>query len=419
MTCWQSWSLTPDARLRTVDKLQHHAGAGASGIHAILGGEYVHHHSIHRGRRALIALLAAGLIATGPVLTATASATSHAQSSTFKCTAPPVVTVGFAGTPGSDLIQDLPLYAYGAQLEKVCHTTLDIEYIALSATAALLGGSIMYASGSTYNQIKAYGQGTQTQEVQLWQQVQGGSTVYVASTKYKGLGVGINAIPKFANVTWGVPFLTGANAIYYDLILKKAGLNPASVNFNIVGGDGSVALANNQVQLLQYYEVWNSSGLQAYRLAGFIPSGALDTMRSTINEYPSLTQEMVNVQVETMKLMRKDINNPAAIYALFPAAAQVLIPYSQFLGTWSTWRADYVPLTGLLTQKDMQRAANLGYDYAFVPTPVTMPKDQIDTTFLDKAYKMYGLKPPTTEIDPAYEYLMSNSNAEIAVNPIK
>jgi ABC-type nitrate/sulfonate/bicarbonate transport system substrate-binding protein len=373
--------------------------------------------------RAWTVLLAVGLLA-GPVLGASAGATAraHVASTKFKCSAPPVVTMGLAGSPGADFIQDFPIYAFGAQLEAVCHTTLDVEYLTLSATAALLGGSIMYASGSTYNQIKAYDQGATNSEVQLFQQVQGGSTIYVAPIKYKSFGTGINAIVKFANLTWGVPFLVGANAIYYDKELKAAGINPQSVNFDIVGQDGSQALANGQIQLLQqlntfalvpllasgqYYEVWNSSGLQALNEVGFIPSGALDAMQSTISEYPSLTQEMVNIQIEALQMMRKDINKPAAIYATYPAAAKALIPYSTFLATWPTWRAAFVPLTGLLTTAELHRATNLGFDYGFTPADTQLPNSAINTKFLDNAYKQYGMKPPTTSIDPAYEYLMS------------
>jgi ABC-type nitrate/sulfonate/bicarbonate transport system substrate-binding protein len=374
------------------------------------------------------------MLATGPVLGATAGAAprSHvavkAHASKFKCTAPPVVTMGLAGSPGADFIQDFPIYAYGAQLEAVCHTTLNVQYLTLSATAALLGGSVMYASGSTYNQIKAYDQGVTTQEVQLFQQVQGGSTIYVAPAKYKSFGTGINAIKKFASLTWGVPFLVGANAIYYDKELKAAGINPASVNYDIVGQDGSQALANGQIQLLQqlntfalvpllqshqYYEVWNSSGLQALNEVGFIPSGALDAMQSTITQYPSLTQEMVNIQIEALRLMRKDINNPAAIYATYPDNAKALIPYATFLATWPTWRAAFVPLTGLLTQSELHRATNLGYDYGFTPTDTQLPKSAINTKFLDAAYRQYGMTPPTTSIDPKYEYLMSTKTAVI------
>jgi ABC-type nitrate/sulfonate/bicarbonate transport system substrate-binding protein len=380
------------------------------------------------GRHARGVWLLSALLVCASGATAASAASSKVPASTFKCVAPPVVNVGFAAFPGADFSQDFPIYAFGKQLEKVCHTRLNVEYLNVSSTAAVIAGSVMFAAGTTYDQISAYSQGEQTQEVQLAQQVQGGSTVYVAPSQYKSYGVGIKAVPKFAKLTWGVPFLNGATAIYYDMILKKDGISPSSVNLVVAGGNGAGALSSGKIQLLQqldtfalvpllasgdYYEVWNSSGLQAYQLAGFIPSGSLVTMRSTINKYPSLVQEMVDINVEAGQFMRKNLNDPKAIYDTYPAAAKALVPYSQFLGTWPQWRAAYAPLTGLLTLKQMQRAANLGYDYGFVPAQVKLPANQLDNTFLDNAYKSLGLPVPTTSLYPKLEYLMSNSEAAI------
>jgi ABC-type nitrate/sulfonate/bicarbonate transport system substrate-binding protein len=379
-----------------------------------------------------VGLVAVATLVLAPITIASASTAKRATAqSSFKCSgAPSTVNVGLNGTPGAAFGPDVQIYSQIGYIERVCHTTLNLEYFGsgTAAQAALVGGSVQFLYGGGASQIAGIIQGAASNVVALSASSQGGSSLYVASTKYKGNGVGINALAKFASVSWGVPSTNGTGAIYNAAIFRAAKITPSSVNLVVVGNNAAPALAGGQVQLAvsapsalepllltgQYYTVWFSSGLQAYRLEGLISGSQLLTTSQEIAQDPSLVQAFEIGTVKAITLLRKDAKNPAAIYDTYPAAAQAAIPYAVFLAGWAPSRAQLIPLTGLWRVKDIQRLANIDANYGIITQQVTIPKYAADDTFLLKAYKILGLPEPTSPVDSSELYWLNEKNTGIS-----
>jgi ABC-type nitrate/sulfonate/bicarbonate transport system substrate-binding protein len=352
-------------------------------------------------------------MALAPTIAATATTSHTKTAATEKCTgAPSTLNIGLDGTPGAAFGSDLPWFAEAAWIQRECHTTLNVEYFSSGSAeqAALVAGSVDYIGGGGSTQLEGI-QAGQDQDEALFNEAQGGGSIYVAPNRYKGYGTGEKALAKFANLTWGVPSTNGAGVIFNNAVLKLDGVNPGNVKFVAVGNNAEPALLGGQVQLAvsappslepavqtgQYYVVWYSSGLQAYLLEHEVGSSDLVGLRSFDQTHKSLTFYMVLAAARAYQMLDKDLNAPAKIYATYPANAQAAVPYSTFLAAWPFARGTGV-VSGLLTRAFYQHLANLDYNYRILPTPLTVPADAVNTSYYNKAEEALGITPPTTEM---------------------
>ena len=116
----------------------------------------------------------------------------------------------------------------------------------------------------------------------------------------------------------------------------------------------AIATADASVQPLvdagQAYNWWYTSGLQAYRILGYLPASSFMATSATIKQYPALTQAMVNINLKNILYWQNHPNSPNIFYNGLAAApgASALITLQQFKEAWPYTRAIYQPLTGLL-----------------------------------------------------------------------
>ncbi len=347
-----------------------------------------------------------------------------------KCTgAPSTISIGMGPSPGISFATDAPWYAAAPWLEKECHTTINWVYLSPGAAqqAALDSGAIQYIEGG--NDV-----GYQLQEIEngddndvaLTDNTIGASTLFFAPIKYKSYGVGINALAKFANVTWGTPSTSGSAIIYNNAVLRHDGINPSSVNFLVVGSNATPAALAGQCQLCetgatqalpliatgQFYAVWYSSGLQAYNLVHLVGGTGLVSSRSFIATHKSLTQYMVTAQMKGMQMIRTDFHQPAKIYAYYPASAQAAIPYSVFLQSWDINRS-IAAVSGLEDRQELQYLANQDSNYDILPAPLKVPANAVNTSFYFEAFKMLGQTAPTTPLINSDLYMLSDKDMGI------
>jgi ABC-type nitrate/sulfonate/bicarbonate transport system substrate-binding protein len=334
------------------------------------------------------------------------------------------VTIGLNGTPNGALQNDLGYTNFVGPLERLCHTVVNVEYFSSGTVvfAALLGGSVQYICGSFSAQLAALQQGTASNVVSLFAVTQGGGSVIAAPIKYKSNGIGIKTLSDYANLLWGVPSLGGAGAPYINEALKMDGVDPTTVARVAVGTGGLASIESGKVGVVASgasnlepailngtaFYIWYMDGLQAYKLTGLLPGAGLMTLSSTISQYRELTQQMVDVNLKNMLFLQKNAFHPQTVYNDTVPAFKALTPYSTFASYWPLTRAQGVPMTGLLTQKGLQRVANVFYNNGVIPGPVTIPKGSVDTSFVTEAYKSMGMKAPTSQVNPAILYLLGD-----------
>jgi ABC-type nitrate/sulfonate/bicarbonate transport system substrate-binding protein len=369
--------------------------------------------------------LSVALLVLGPVIAATASTAKavHAQKA-VTCNAPPTVTVGIQGSPNSLLQNDLGYTNFQGPMERLCHTVVNLEYFSNVTTVftALLGGTVQYITGSYSSLLAALQQGTATNVVALMADTQGGGTVLAAPIKDKANGIGIKTLSDYANVTWGIPSQGGAGVPYINEALKKDGVNPANVATVAVGSGGLAALESGRVGIDassaitlepgvlngSLFFISTSYGLQAYQLLGLMPAAGLMTLNTTISQYRELTQQLTDVALKSLLFIDKNVFHPQTVYNATTPAYQAVTPYSTFAQAWPLTRASGIPLTGLITQKGLQRVANNFYNNGVIVGPVKVPKSSVNSSFLDEAYKSLGMPAPTSQVNSKILYLMGD-----------
>jgi ABC-type nitrate/sulfonate/bicarbonate transport system substrate-binding protein len=310
-------------------------------------------------------------------------------------------------------------------LEKLCHTTVNLEYLSSSTAviAALLGGSVQYICGSYGSLLAALQQGTGSNIVALTAGSQGGGSLIAANIKYKSYGIGIKSLAKYATLgPWGVPSLTGAGVPYINEALKLDGVNSGNVQKVVVGTGGLAALVSGKVNVVasaaaslepaildgQAFYIWYENGLQAYQLTGLLPSAGLMTLNTTIQQYKELTQQMVDVNIKNYLFLQKNTFHPQTVYNATVPAYKAVTPYGTFAAAWPFTRASGAPMTGLVTQSGMQRVANIFYNNGVITSPVKISKSQVDTSFVENAYTSMGLPAPTSQVNSKLLYIIGD-----------
>jgi hypothetical protein len=359
------------------------------------------------------------ILALASTVVAGASASPRLKAGAIaKCTgAPATLNLAMGSSPGLTFPSDVPIFESIGWFERECHTTVNYVYLAAGAAqqAALDSGAVQYLTGSNdigteLSDIEA----GEDNDIALNNNALGSQEVFFAPIKYKSFGVGINALGKFANLTWGVPSTSGSGNIYDNAILKHDGVNPSSVRFLIIGPNGAAAALAGECQLCasaatvalpliqtgQFYAVWYSSGLQAYNLVHLVGNAGLVGLRSYVETHKSMTQYLVAAEIRGTEMARADYNKPATVYATYPPAAQAAVPYSAFLEAWPFNLGD-LAVSGLLTHSMLQYLANEDYNYRVLSTPLKVPTDALTTSFYDNAFKLLGQTAPTTALLPA------------------
>jgi ABC-type nitrate/sulfonate/bicarbonate transport system substrate-binding protein len=343
------------------------------------------------------------------------------------CTAPSTVNVGFSGSPGATNWQEITFFKYDLSIDATCHTTVNLEYFASTSAeaAALLGGSVQYVSGGIAASLNTIAQGDNAIAV-IAGQSEGGGSIYVASTKYKSFGIGEGALGKFAKagLLWGVPTAIGPSSIFYAALSHQWGIPVSDIKMVVQGNNGVAGLLNNQVQLEasapsnlepelasgQYYTVWYSSGEQAIALlkGQIVLGSALMATRTTLADYPVLTQTIVTDAIKALMWMRKNANNPATIYSVFSPAAKTGYPYSAWGPVWDIARASNLVVTGYYNRTEYQQLANRYYNVGLLTTDPQILAADAPTKYVTNAYKSLGLTPPTNDVDPSQEFWASD-----------
>jgi ABC-type nitrate/sulfonate/bicarbonate transport system substrate-binding protein len=333
-------------------------------------------------------------------------------------------------SPGLDFNADAPIYAAIGWFEKECHTTVQYQYAGAGAAqeATLESGAVQYltASNDVGNQLADIEAGNDN-DVALNNNGIGGAAIYFAPIKYKGYGVGINALAKFANLTWGTPSTSGSAIIFNNAALKHDGVNPSSVHFLVVGQNAAAAALAGQCQICisapsiaepliqtgQFYAVWYNAGLQAINLVHYIGNSGLFTTRAYLDSHKSMTEYLLAAEAKGVEMVRADFNKPAKVYSYYPAAAQAAVPYSAFLAGWPFNRST-MAVSGLETRGMMQYLANELYNYRILAQPLTVPADAAAPQYFDAAYKILGQTAPTTELVPSLESWLGNKDTGIS-----
>ncbi len=340
--------------------------------------------------------------------------------------APSVVNIGeFAPTlPGSLNVAIAQGLGYYNKIQRQFHTTFEFEGFTSPPPiiSGLVAGQLQMAEITPANVMTAAAAG-ETGFVDLENFTEGSGTVIIGGGSEASNGTGIAAIKAHygCGTNWAITGLGGTSQITIEAIFNSLHLGVNCMNMLSVGTTGVIpavttgkaqvglAAASTAASLIQQgqaYSVLFTSGTALYKLLGFEPSVGLVAEQSFVKKYPNLVQAIVLADLKGMLWLQKHAKDPAAAYALLPAAYQATTSLAAFQSTWDLYADAYTPDTGLFTTKDGAVALVDGQRYGGLPSNLTLKtvKGVANPTFLDNAYLDLGLTPPTSEIITKYLY---------------
>ena len=342
------------------------------------------------------------------------------------CTAPPAVNIAAFVGPGVVLSQDVAVAkGYFTAVEQACHTKVNIKTYSTpqAMLSGLASGDLQFAVFTASNDINSALRGQVLEDVVNLGQ--GGGGVLVSSPANKSKGTGLAALKNYgAGTTWAITSLKSTAEAYCNALLAAAGVDYTKVNYQAVGiaGSGSAVTsgkaqvgyanavqAGQLVQSGQAYVIANTGGSEAYSVTGLQPALGLQALPSFVSKYRALTQQVVQAELKGLFFIQDNYKNPSAVYDLEPSSYRATTSESSFNAGWA-WNAGFfAPVTGLLTQAEIQNAGKLMQKYGLIPADSDIPTVKVDPGLVQAAYKALGRPAPTSTVIKKYLDPVPNS----------
>lgn len=383
----------------------------------------------NRDRRRRTSLVKGGLAAALALaaVTACASGTSSSAGDNAAagsgCAAPSVVNLAAFVGPGVVLPQDVAqAKGYFTSVEQACHTQIKITTFSTpqAMLSGLASGDLQFAVFTASNDILAALKGEHLEEV--LNLGQGGGGVLVSSPSNKSKGTGLAALKNYgAGSTWAITSLNSTANAYCNAMLSAVGVDYNKVNYQAVGiagagsavtsGKAQVGYANavqagQLVSSGQAYVIANTGGSEAYSVTGLQPALGLQALPSTVSKYPELTQQIVQAELKGLFFIQENYKNPSAVYDLEPSSYKATTSEAAFAAGWAWDAGFFAPVTGLLTEADIQNAGTLMKKYGLISS---IPTVKVDPGIVQAAYKALGKAVPTTTTIKKYLDAVPNS----------
>ena len=153
----------------------------------------------------------------------------------------------------------------------------------------------------------------------------------------------------------------------------------------------------------------NTGGSEAYSVTGLQPALGLQALPSFVSKYRALTQQVVQAELKGLFFIQDNYKNPSAVYDLEPSSYRATTSESSFNAGWA-WNAGFfAPVTGLLTQAEIQNAGKLMQKYGLIPADSDIPTVKVDPGLVQAAYKALGRPAPTSTVIKKYLDAVPNS----------
>jgi ABC-type nitrate/sulfonate/bicarbonate transport system substrate-binding protein len=366
-------------------------------------------------RRVLPAAASSVTLAGVLALSACGSSGGPASTGSGKSEAPSTVTIAYI--TGNDALPDTIAQGnhYFDSVDRQFHTNVVFKTYdsPVPVIAGLISGQIQFGILTEQNGLSSAAQGKPITDVVNLAQGFQGVVIGKASNK-TSRGTGLAGLKSYGHATVAVTALQSISVVAVSLLMKLAGIAPANLQFVATGVTGLIpAVASGRADLAfvgtgpaaaavaagQTYNVVFSSGPLAYQAAGFIPGFGLQGLPSFIDKYPALTQAIVDAEMKGLAYLKQNVGNPAKVYDGLTAAYQASLPLSSFEAQWSLASGISTPVTGLLTQSEVDNNAKLIEQHHIVPAGFTPPSSMLNITFVDQYYKSTGQPTPTAAID--------------------
>ena len=353
-----------------------------------------------------ICAVVAAVVATA---TACSTATNEASSvssapgtgSGQNCVAPS--TVMFADNHPINVLAVRPVAqgidAFG-DLEKQCHTSVRVVEYGNGAEVmnALVGGQADIGDSSAGSFAKVEAQGKSMQIV--FAAFLGGGAVIIARKQYE-TSRGTN-IAKFSGSTWGYPDASGACAFFDQAIAQHAGINWAGQSKVAFGANSAapVTLASGRADILctdpttaaaavaagTAYVVFNTNDKSTtIPILGLQLGGVYGMNKSFIDQYPVLTQLLVDAFLKSLKAIQAVSSDPAKVLALFPQADQG--PLTQdWAQSWPLAAPAITADTGAMPQQAIADSLSFDQKYGILTAAQALAaQSMFNNTFINKA----------------------------------
>jgi ABC-type nitrate/sulfonate/bicarbonate transport system substrate-binding protein len=382
--------------------------------------------SLVTGCLAAVFALAAATACASSSGSGSSSASGGGTAASSGCTAPSVVNLAAFVGPGVVLSQDVAVAkGYFTSVEQACHTEIKITTYS-TPTAMLSGlasGDLQFAVFTASNDILSALRGENLEDV--LNLGQGGGGVLVSSPANKSKGTGLAALKNYgAGSTWAITSLNSTANAYCDAMLAAVGVDYSKINYQAVGiagagsavtsGKAQVGYANavqagQLVHSGQAYVIANTGGSEAYSVTGLQPALGLQALPSFVSKYPALTQRIIEAELKGLLFIQQNYTNPSAVYNLEPSSYRATTPEATFAAGWA-WNAGFfAPVTGLLTEQDINNAGKLMRKYGLIPASSAIPTVKVDPSIVRAAYKALGQAVPTTTVIKKYLDAVPNS----------
>lgn len=281
--------------------------------------------------------------------------------------------------------------------------------------AGLASGQIQFAVFTLSNGILSAVQGKPLTDVVNLGQGFNGEVVGKASES-RSKGTGLNALKKSGGATIAITSLGGVSQVACDVLLKAAGVDISSIKYVAVGSTGVIPAVGSGRAALgfaglgpalageaagQTYNVLFSSGKSAFGATGFQPAFGLQALPTFVQQYPELTQALVDAEMKGLEFLKKNAGNPSAIYPLMDQSYRATTTLQSFTNQFPLSAAISVPVTGVINLSGVKDQTKLLQDYKLVPSSFAPPASMIDTGFVEQYYKSAGQPVPTSGIDVA------------------
>jgi ABC-type nitrate/sulfonate/bicarbonate transport system substrate-binding protein len=287
---------------------------------------------------AAVVVTATACSSTGTTNGASSGSSGSGAGSSRGCVAPS--TVVFADNHPVNVLAVRPVAqgidAFG-QLEKQCHTTVKVVEYGNGGEImnALVGGQADIGDSSAGSFAKVEAQGKSMQIV--FSAFLGGGAVLIARKQYQASRS--TDIARFSGSTWGYPDAAGACAFFDQAIAEHAGINWADQAQVAFGANSAapVTLASGRADILctdpstaaaavaagTAYVVSNTNDRSTtVPIMGLQLGGVYGMNKSFVDEYPVLTQLLVDAFLKSLKAIQAVSSDPAKVLALFPQADQ-------------------------------------------------------------------------------------------------
>jgi ABC-type nitrate/sulfonate/bicarbonate transport system substrate-binding protein len=334
--------------------------------------------------------------------------------STLKGSAPSSVKIGLAGGYALNFapVELAEGLGYYNQVAQRFHTSISFDVYGGGTTAepAFLGGTDQFMVIGTNSWLPVVVQGKD--QVGVFSEGEGlGIEVAAAQSDKATKGTDLS---KFKGATW---CQTGPVGTAHTAIQLISALNNLGVTASQIVSVGSVSAyspalqsgrceiasedlisaASQEINKIAYVIVNTNDPATSFQLAGHQEGIPLTTSRAFANQYPKLTQAIIDATLKSLLYIQQNLDNANAIYNKLPAEAQSTYSLGTFAQAWDLFKDSLSPTytQGGFTTSEANDTLSLLVGTGNVPSGSTIdPSTVYWNKWVYQAYSDLGLAAP-------------------------